>query len=94
MGGIPKDPARIEGWLRTKGGIDNPSLLQNAIARTLDEVGTDGVEAPELLTKRTVGFKRAEDGLYVEGRQVKAMLNESTNVVFVGTRWGPTCKAC
>jgi hypothetical protein len=30
--------------------------------------------------------------LYIESRQVKAMLKESTNVVFAGERWGVTRK--
>ena len=32
------------------------------------------------------GFKSDADGLYVESRQVKATLKESTDIVFAGER--------
>jgi hypothetical protein len=103
IGGIPKAPNLIEGWLRSKAGIDDPQDLRLAVLRTMEEVRgptseaaiEDGlVEAGALASqKRTTGFKVDVDGLYVEGRQVKAMLKESTNIVFAGERWGPTRKA-
>lgn len=105
IGGIPKDPKLIEGWLRNKAGIEDPQEMRVAMLRTLAEVGAGTAEgaldadevaqaATALATqKRTTGFKVGLDGLYVEGRQVKAMLKESTNIVFAGERWGPTRKA-
>ncbi len=105
IGGIPKDPKLIEGWLRSKAGIEDPQEMRVAMLRTLAEVGPgtsdggfDGDEIAQAATtlasqKRTTGFKVGLDGLYVEGRQVKAMLKESTNIVFAGERWGPTRKA-
>jgi hypothetical protein len=105
IGGIPKDPKLIEGWLRNKAGIEDPQELRVALLRTLSEVGAEtrekAIDEDELAQaaaalvsqKRTTGFKSSLDGLYVEGRQVKAMLKESTNVVFAGERWGPTRKA-
>jgi hypothetical protein len=73
------------------------------VLRTLAQVGTyPRADSPEidgdhaataLMASRTTGFKVSEDGLYVESRQIKAMLKESTNVVFAGERWGPTRKA-
>jgi hypothetical protein len=103
IGGIPKDPKLIEGWLRSRAGIDELQDLRLAVLRTLEEVGDgttdvandDGVAQAAVLAsqKRTTGFKVAADGLYVEARQVKAMLKESTNIVFAGERWGPTPKA-
>lgn len=71
--------------------------------RTLSELGAEVaedmtfdqvVQASSALAaqKQTTGFKRGEQGLYVEARQVKAMLKESTNVIFGGERWGATRK--
>jgi hypothetical protein len=103
MGGIPKDPRLIEGWLRTRAGIEEPQELRTAVASTLADlgpdlpIGTNGDDAAHAMAleaqKRTTGFKVDSDGLYVESRQVKAMLKESTNIVFAGERWGPTRKA-
>lgn len=103
IGGIPKAPNLIEGWLRARAGVDDVQDLRLAVLRTLEEVGSatseasteDGLAHPTLLAsqKRTTGFKVGDAGLYVEGRQVKAMLKESTNIVFAGERWGPTKKA-
>jgi hypothetical protein len=104
VGGVPKDPRLIEGWLRTRAGIEDPQELRLAVLRSLSEVAANGDgaspdELDEVATavvaqKRTTGFKcEPQHGLYVEGRQIKAMLKESTNIVFAGERWGPTRKA-
>src|SRR5437667_4388323 len=86
IGGIPKDPKLIEGWLRTKAGIEDRQEMRVAMLRTLAEVGNgmfdgagDGDDLAQAATalaaqKRTTGFKVGLDGLYVEGGQVKAML--------------------
>lgn len=42
--------------------------------------------------KSTTGFKQDENGLYVEDRQVKAMLKEGINILYAGERWGRTKK--
>lgn len=113
MGGIPKDPKVVEGWLRAKAGITEARELAQVTARTLEENGSslgvspaaiaemDPDEAYALIEaasqehaalKSTNGFKVDEQGLYIEDRQVKAMLKESTNVLFAGERWGKTKK--
>lgn len=104
-GGVPKDPAVIEGWLRAKAGIADTEEIRQAMVRTLRELGADVrpdmtyaemVEASEALAseKSTNGFKRDGGGLYIEGRQVKAMIKEATNAYFAGDKdWGPTNKA-
>jgi hypothetical protein len=103
VGGVPKDPKLIEGWLRARAGIDSAQEVRAALMRTLAELGTalDGdesfdqvVQASEALaaSKQTAGFKVGELGLYVEARQLKALLKESTNVLFGGERWGATRK--
>lgn len=100
IGGIPRDPKLIEGWLRTKAGIDDAQEVREAMLRTLGELGVqirgdmsfdEVVQASEALAsrKQTTGFKVGEHGLYVEARQVKAMLKESTNVLFARRPVGP-----
>lgn len=103
MGGIPKNPAIIEGWLRSKAGIDQAEEVRQAMLRTLLELGAEirpDMSFEELedaskhlaSAKSTNGFKVDSDGLYVEQRQIKAMLKESTNILFAGERWGITRK--
>lgn len=103
LGGIPKDPAIIENWLRARAGIDQEEEVRQAMLRTLVELGAEVsehmsydqlVEASKSLAavKQTNGFKRNADGLYLEDRQLKAAIKEAVNILFAGTRWGPTKK--
>jgi len=103
MGGIPKDPKIIEGWLGKKVGISDQEEMRMMALRTLVELGyevpADATyaqmrEAVESLAgvKQTEGFKQCEGGLYQESRTVKAMLKEVTNILFAGDRWGVTKK--
>jgi hypothetical protein len=103
IGGVPKDPRLIEGWLRARAGLQDAQEIRQAMLRTLGELGVDVQEdttfeqleqatAALAARKQTTGFKVSERGLYVEARQVKAMLKESTNILFVGERWGSTRK--
>jgi len=104
MGGVPKNPKLIEGWLRAKAGITDVEEVHMGLLRTLNDMGADvspemsyeDVErAAEVLagTKVTSGFKRDEDsGLYLESRQLKAMLKEAVNILYAGERVGPTKK--
>ena len=68
-GGIPKNPTVIGSWLESR-GIINPALVQETI---------ESVEVAE--DKFWNGFKQNGAGLYVEARQVKAMLKDAANVV-------------
>lgn len=103
LGGIPKDPKLIEGWLRSKAGIDDAEEVRQAMLRTLIELGAEVTpdmtfeqleEASNHLAavKQTQGFKLDGGGLFVEDRQVKAMLRESVNILYAGERWGTTKK--
>jgi len=104
MGGVPKDPKLIEGWLRAKAGITDVEEVRMALLRTLGELGAEvspsmtyeEVEAAaEKIagTKETSGFKvDATNGLYIESRQMKAALKEATNILYAGERVGPTKK--
>ncbi len=106
MGGTPKDPKIIEGWLRSRAGVNNDDEILQAIKRTLQEQGvdvTDGQTYEEMVAasaglaanKQTNGFKFDENGLYIEGRVVKAMLKECTNILYpYGVdKWTVTQKA-
>lgn len=103
MGGTPKDPAIIEGWLRSRAGITDEEQLKEATARTISELHGDEIAglsvaqaaaAVDITTqeKHLNAFKRDTNGLYIESRQVKALLKECTNVLFAGERWGRTKK--
>ncbi len=105
LGGIPKDPKVIEGWLRARAGIDKDWEIQQMMLRTMREIDPD-LEVPEnasleallalsekmAANQNTVGFKRNDNGPYIEERQVKAMLKEVTNILFAGDKWGRTRK--
>lgn len=103
MGATPTQPRAIEGWLAKKAGISDAEELRHAVIRTLRELGADVDEgasyediqraATQIASdQKTVGFKRNADGLYLEGRIVKAMLKEVTNIKYAGDRWGVTKK--
>jgi hypothetical protein len=105
MGGIPRDPAIVEAWLRSKAGITQQEELFRATLRTAVEMGVarpdmnyDELEAvsKELAqSKQTNGFKRDEGGLYIEGRGIKAMLKESVAILYpyAKEKWTATKKA-
>jgi hypothetical protein len=94
-GGFPLNSDVIEGWLKSK-IADNDDLLQAAIAENMaagaDTVAVLGaqIKSPEdavavlASSKSLKGFKRDEQGLYVEGRQVKAMLKEAMSIAVQG----------
>lgn len=103
MGGIPKSPKIIEGWLRAKAGIEKEEEIKQATLRTLLELGAEVspdmsyeelARASEHLAgqRQTNGFKVDEKGLYIESRYIKSMLREVTNILFAGDRWGKTKK--
>lgn len=100
LGGVPSDDRVAEGWIKTKLGITNERMLQEAVAKTMVERGiTDVNEATEIVNKvkNLNGFKRDENGLYIEGRQLKAAIKEATSVAMAADKlpargWGKTNK--
>lgn len=103
LGGVPKDPKIIEGWLRAKAGIDSDFEVRQAMLRTLVELGAEVspdmsyeelTKAAEHLAtvKQTNGFKIDDNGLYFEDRQIKSAIKESVNILYAGDRWGKTKK--
>ncbi len=75
LGGIPKNPEMIKGWLNakvTKGELKvSEKEAEAMIAATAEEMNASTQE-----NKSWTGFKSDDTGLYIEGRQVKAMMKE------------------
>jgi len=97
-GGIPTDEKVAEGWLRTK-LAPKDDLIQAAVAETMAERGVTADEATKIVdaTKHLNGFKRDDQGLYIEGRQLKAALKEAVSVAVAAGKiqqqgWGNTKK--
>jgi hypothetical protein len=97
-GGIPTDPKVAEGWLRTK-LADPDDLIRQAVAETMAERGVTAEEAAAIVDtqKHLNGFKRDEQGLYIEGRQLKAAIKEAASVAAAAGKlplksWGKTNK--
>lgn len=98
-GGTPTDPKVAEGWLKTKLGIDKDDLIREKVAETMLERGVTADEATSIVNenKHLNGFKRDENGLYIEGRQLKAAIKEAASVAVAagnlkGRGWGATNK--
>jgi hypothetical protein len=111
VGGTPKDPKLVQGWLRKGMGLSDEQELRERTRQTLLELVGDDDETRKALTEaetmeqiieaserlaaelQTQGFKRNENGdPYIEGRQVKAGIKESVNVLFAKEKWGRTGK--
>lgn len=104
VGGNPKDPKLVEGWIRARMGVEDEQEIASVAARHMAEMGLDGADeataavleaASESMAGelKTQGFKRDENGNpYLESRQIKAGIKESVNVLFAGERWGRTKK--
>jgi hypothetical protein len=94
-GGTPTDPKVAEGWLKTKLAVDRDDLIREAVAEVMVERGVSADEATKIVdvNKHLNGFRRdPESGLYIEGRQVKAMIKEAANIRWPKDRWGPSRK--
>lgn len=105
-GGIPADPDKATGWIASKMGLKD-DMLRDMVVKTMEERGTVEAATTEDVTdaagevadlKQLNGFKRQDDGtLYIEGRQVKAMLKEAASIAVAGNHlpsrgWGKTNK--
>jgi len=97
-GGTPTDPKVAEGWLRTK-LADKDDLIRDQVAQVMVDRGVTADEAASIvdLNKHLNGFKRDEQGLYIEGRQLKAAIKEATSVAVASDKlkakgWGKTNK--
>lgn len=106
-GGIPTDPKVAEGWIRSKIGETSDEAIRAEVSRAMIERAAQFTEEitpaqkaqmeKEILAevnqnRHLNGFKRDENGLFVEGRQVKAAIKEAANVRWPKDRWGPSRK--
>jgi hypothetical protein len=98
-GGTPTDPKVAEGWLKTKLGLDKDDLIREKVAEVMVERGLTADEATAAVneSKHLNGFKRDENGLYIEGRQLKAALKEAASIAVAAGKltsrgWGKTNK--
>ena len=98
-GGVPSNPDVAEGWLRTKLGERSDAEIARLVAETMAARGVDENAAVEEVNRlrHLNGFKRDENGLYVEGRQVKAMIKEAASIAAAAKKlplksWGETRK--
>lgn len=100
VGGTPSDPNVAEGWIRSKMGEKSEQEIQRLVAQVKEERGVDTDEAIRIANqyKNLNGFRRDANGLYIEGRQMKAAIKEAAScAVAVGKLerlgWGETRKA-
>lgn len=97
VGGTPTDPNVAKAWLNTK-VTEADDIIQAEVATVMAERGVKLDEAlAEVVSKKHLnGFKRDEQGLYIEGRQMKACIKEGANIAMsVGKlprKWGQTSK--
>lgn len=96
-GGTPTDPKVAEGWLKTK-LAPKDDLIRDMVAEVMVERGVTAEEAVEAvdIAKHLNGFKRDENGLYIEGRQLKAAIKEAACICLatemLPVKWGKTNK--
>lgn len=97
-GGTPTDPNVAESWIRTKLGATD-DLVRQMVAEAMVDRGVTADEAAEqvAMIKHLNGFRRDEQGLYIEGRQLKAALKEAASCAVAagklnGRGWGKTNK--
>lgn len=109
-GGIPSDPKVTEGWIRTMMRGSAESLIGQTIQEALEARGLTPLTATaadeaevvaEVAAQKNLnGFGRdtVTGELYIEGRQVKAMLKEAVSIGIAsgelagGQSWGKTKK--
>lgn len=94
VGGIPSDPKVAEGWIKKNMGADNQAIINEMVSKTMLDRGLEVDAAVDEVVKTTKlnGFKRDDQGLYIEGRQLKACIKEAANIRWAQERWGPTKK--
>lgn len=97
-GGTPSDPDTARGWIQSKiQGSDE--RIRTMVAETMQERGITADEAAAEVNrlKHLHGFKRDDNGLYIEGRIIKAAVKEACSIAAASgkiplTKWGKTSK--
>ena len=77
-GGIPKHPDLIAGWINATNEKKSDEERAKLVEATIEELPT---LAEEKAARSWVGFKSDDQGIYIEGRQLKSMLKESANII-------------
>jgi hypothetical protein len=78
VGGVPTDPDLIAGWV----AANMPSVSEEEKAKLAEKTVLElGAAAEEKAEGMWTTFKRDSTGVYIEGRQVKAMFKEASNVL-------------
>lgn len=92
-GGVPSDPNKAEGWIRSKMELKDDQI-RSLVIGTMAERNLNADEAIEEAAKlkHLNGFKRDSEGLYIEGRQLKAAIKEAANIRWPKERWGVSRK--
>jgi hypothetical protein len=80
-GGTPTDPKVAEGWLRSKLEATDDTI-RRMVAEVMTDRGVTWDEAAEVVNadRNLTGFKRDAQGLFVDGRTIKAMLKEASSI--------------
>ena len=78
VGGIPTDPKLIEAWIAARMPEYSAAEREAIAKKTVAELGeaTEDAAAGMWTT-----FKRNASGIYIESRQIKAMIKEASNVM-------------
>jgi hypothetical protein len=82
-GGTPTNPDVAAAWIKAKGYKDlKDELIAEEVSKIMAERGVTEDDAIEQVSenRHLSGFRRDEHGLYIEGRQLKAMLKEAASV--------------
>jgi len=77
-GGIPVDEKTIENWLRSRGVLAKEAATRAKIVR--EEVGADEY-VDEASKSSWTSFKKDETGIYLEPRQIRALIKESSFIL-------------
>lgn len=95
VGGTPTDPDVASGWIKSRvSELPKDDIIRDEVAKVMLERGVEMTEALEAVNsnRHLNGFRRDENGLYIEGRQAKAMLKENFNIYAPKAKWGPSNK--
>lgn len=97
-GGTPTDPKVATAWLKTKLAAPD-DLIREKVAEIMVERGVTADAAADALVDlaHLTGFKRDEQGLYLEGRCMKSAIKEAASICMAAgklpiSRWGLTNK--
>jgi len=75
LGGIPKKKELIEPWLKSRG------VPREAAKEMAEEIAEEVETVEDIVAGAWTGFKSDEKGVYIEERQIKALLKEAAFVL-------------